>query len=72
MVFGQLQDITGWHEQVYDSIPDSESLMIELENQFPDFRNMEFRIAVNRELIDQKTNFQDQDEIALLPPFSGG
>lgn len=72
MVFGPLQDITGWQEQTLENILDSEILVEELENNFPELKNMEFRIALNRNLIEQKTLFQDQDEVALLPPFSGG
>jgi molybdopterin converting factor small subunit len=72
MVFGPLQDITGWNEKALDDIQDSESLVQALESIFPQFKGLEYQIAVNHDLIDQNTQFQDRDEVALLPPFSGG
>jgi len=34
--------------------------------------NLKFKLAVNRHLIHETTELKGNEEIALLPPFSGG
>jgi len=39
---------------------------------YPAMAGQKFRYAVNQELVDAEHLLQDGDEVALLPPFSGG
>lgn len=43
-----------------------------LKAMHPVFREHAYRIAVNRRMVDQDTPIKSTDELALLPPFSGG
>ncbi len=43
-----------------------------LSAQYPAIASQKFRYAVNQELVDEQHPLQDGDEVALLPPFSGG
>ncbi|MDJ1505570.1 MoaD/ThiS family protein [Xanthocytophaga agilis] len=43
-----------------------------LTTTYPAIAQQKFRYAVNQEMVDSTHSLQDGDEIALLPPFSGG
>ncbi len=71
-LFGQLVDIIGSNSIQADNINDTDQLIKWLQSSYPALINTKFRIAVNRNIIDSTTVFQQEAEIALLPPFSGG
>jgi len=53
-------------------IADTDELKAWLFEHNPHLRGLPLRIAVNREIISSNTMLADGDEVALLPPFSGG
>jgi molybdopterin synthase sulfur carrier subunit len=69
--FGQIAEITG-STDLQMQAEDSMSLRQALIQQFPQLRDKKFAIAVNKQLITENTSFNENDTIALLPPFSGG
>jgi molybdopterin synthase sulfur carrier subunit len=69
--FGQIAEITG-STDLQMQAEDSMSLRQTLIQQFPQLRDKKFAIAVNKQLITENTSFNENDTIALLPPFSGG
>ncbi len=71
-IFGQLSDITGSSSLEMTGIADTDELINKLESKYPALRNSNYKIAVNRNIIQANTSFQQDAEIALLPPFSGG
>jgi len=40
--------------------------------QYPVLKNKSFKIAVNQQMATNNTVINENDEIALLPPFAGG
>ena len=72
LFFGNISDITGTGEMEYSNAADTETLELDLKNKFPQLKNFTYRIAVNKEIINKNTKIKDGDEIAFLPPFSGG
>lgn len=72
LFFGNISDITGTGEMDYSNAADTETLELDLKNKFPQLKNFTYRIAVNKVIINENTKFKDGDEIAFLPPFSGG
>lgn len=44
----------------------------QLFQQYPELREINFSIAVNRKVVQGDASLQGNEEIALLPPFSGG
>jgi molybdopterin synthase sulfur carrier subunit len=44
----------------------------ELINKYPKLENINFKIAVNHAIVDEKYALIGNEEIALLPPFAGG
>ena len=71
-IFGQLNDIVGSSSIQVNDITDTEELIKHLQLKYPSLINTKYRIAVNRNIIQSNTVLQDDAEIALLPPFSGG
>ncbi len=74
LVFGQLTDIIGQHEYVMESIDEMKvsSLRQQLLNNYPALLGKKYLIAVNKKMADDNAKIEATDEIALLPPFSGG
>ena len=51
-----------------------EALWLQLQREHPSLRDIRLAIAfaLNREYVDSKTMVHDNDEVAFIPPVSGG
>lgn len=72
LVFGQLADITKAEKLSFKNISNTDELVTKLENQFPQFATASYTIAVNKKVINENTQLQQDSTVAFLPPFSGG
>jgi molybdopterin converting factor subunit 1 len=76
LFFAQLQDATGCAatELALPSLMNTEQLWKFLIEQFPALENYQknVRLARNWEYANAETRFTDVDEVALIPPVSGG
>jgi molybdopterin synthase sulfur carrier subunit len=70
--FGMIAEKLPEQEFYFPQKQDTEELLNSLYDKYPDLRNMDFSLAVNQQLIQQNTPLEGNEEIALLPPFSGG
>ncbi len=72
--FGALTDIlpAAGFAVAEDTISNVAQLHEYLTQQHPAVARLNFRYAVNQELVDDQHLIQEGDEVALLPPFSGG
>ena len=72
--FGALTDIlpAAGFALSNDTISSVAQLHEYLMQQHPAIARLNFRYAVNQELADDQHLIQEGDEVALLPPFSGG
>lgn len=43
-----------------------------LEKKYPKLKSIDYRIAVNQNLVESNHSIQADSEVALLPPFAGG
>lgn len=70
--FGLLAEVTQCNEETLDFSKSSVSELIEtLFEKYPNLENKDFQVAQNHE-ITSKEALISENEIALLPPFSGG
>jgi molybdopterin converting factor small subunit len=74
LFFGMLQDCTGTNVLDLDAgqwqtLGDVHSA---LQERFPCLRQRTYRLSCNAHFADEAQALQDGDELALLPPFSGG
>lgn len=71
LLFGRLAEICGQHNYVFE-LSDTDSVCEKLKADFPELKHLSFAIAVNQVLIAKNTTLQYGDEVALMPPYSGG
>ena len=72
LAFGQIAEIMGKSSWKMVGIKDTNTLIEKLEEQFPALVKTNYSIAVNKKVIQENTTINENDTIALLPPFSGG
>jgi molybdopterin synthase sulfur carrier subunit len=73
--FGLVVDITQKKEEIL-AMGESETtvsvLKSKIENRYEELKNTNYSIAVNQSMVSLEYSIQDQDVVALLPPFAGG
>ncbi len=72
LFFGILAEVAGNSSLHFKGIENLRALKSHLWKTYPEMKEMDFRFAVNKEIVDGKVEFKNGDEIALLPPFAGG
>uniref|UniRef100_UPI004047C48E MoaD/ThiS family protein n=1 Tax=Algoriphagus sp. TaxID=1872435 RepID=UPI004047C48E len=70
--FGMLAEKIGTDSLEIENPGSSEALRRLLLEQFPALQSLTFRMAVDRKLLQAEIDISAGQEIALLPPFSGG
>jgi molybdopterin converting factor small subunit len=71
-LYGQLREMTGTRELVLEGITDTDQLIREMNIRFPGLKEMPCLLAVDRHIIHSNTVLREDQELALLPPYSGG
>jgi molybdopterin converting factor small subunit len=72
LFFGVLAEVTNTSMKYYNNVISLGDLRLRIQDDFPEIVHYNFRISVNNEIINDDPVLNDGDEIALLPPFSGG
>jgi molybdopterin synthase catalytic subunit len=76
LFFGFTHDLTGFDQELVEVTEGGrlEDLWREYQGRFPDFDRMggSLLAAVNQEIAEQSQILRDGDEVAFLPPVSGG
>jgi len=72
LTFGAITDITGSKSLEMEGIDSTEKLVQTLEEKYPLLKTVQYAIAVNKEVIHQHTVLNNEANVAILPPFSGG
>ena len=74
LVFGIIKQKTGKSSIKIDvqGTPTVKNLREEFTKQYPDFAQLNTLVAVNNNYVTSDFELNDDDEIALIPPVSGG
>ncbi|MCC6722584.1 MAG: MoaD/ThiS family protein [Bacteroidia bacterium] len=72
LFFGQLTDFVKKSEINSDYYSDTRELINFLETEYPQLKNIKYSVSVNNTIVNEIYKLKENDEIALLPPFSGG
>lgn len=72
IIFGQIADITGTTNIALENVADTNQLIERLNSSYPSLRSAKYAIAVDKKIIKENTALNNNNTIALLPPFSGG
>ncbi|MCY3991234.1 MAG: MoaD/ThiS family protein [Caldilineaceae bacterium] len=71
ILFAGLRQAAGFKSDTV-SLPESSTVGDLLDSRVPTLRDRTFYVAVNEEFAQRDTVLHDGDEVALLPPVSGG
>ncbi|GAB4278208.1 MAG: hypothetical protein Kow0068_01710 [Marinilabiliales bacterium] len=71
-VFGKIYDIIQSDCIILKNISNLNELFEYLYSEYPELKNINFQVSVNKTIVKEKFDFKDGDEVALLPPFAGG
>lgn len=72
IAFGIIAEKLQAKELVLENISDTNSLLEHLKKTYPTLNGIKISVAVNKNIITQNTIINQESEVALLPPFSGG
>lgn len=72
LLFGELAQIAGASSIALKDVANTNVANEKLIEQFPTFKNKKYALAINKRLVKESHTLVDGDELALLPPFSGG
>jgi len=72
LIFGKLVDIVKSTTLTLSDIADTNTLVNELNKQYPALAHSKYVMAVDKKTIIANTVLEEESTVALLPPFSGG
>jgi sulfur-carrier protein len=72
ILFGQMTDIAGSNILILQEVTDTQGLKEQLKKQYPALAASKYIIAVDKKLVQENIPLNENNIIALLPPFSGG
>ncbi len=72
IIFGKIAEFINNQNIEVDGIADTDAFKQYLENQFPALKNMKYKLALNKNIIQENTEITNNATIAIMPPFSGG
>jgi len=72
LFFGILSEIVGKPYLIYENVNNITDLQEKIFSEYPNIRNIKLLISVNKSLVKSNITLNENDEIALLPPFAGG
>jgi sulfur-carrier protein len=70
-LYGMLKQMAGAPEIVVE-VKDTDGLIKEMTSRFPALENLSCLVVVDRQIIQSNTPVREGQELALLPPYSGG
>jgi molybdopterin converting factor small subunit len=72
LFFGVLAEVAQTNIKHYRDVNSFSDLRLRIKDDFPEIIHYNFRFSVNNEIINNDPVLNDGDEVALLPPFTGG
>jgi len=70
--FGKVSEIIRDQTLEIKGIETTDDLKEHLEKIFPALADVKYKLALNKNLVQQNSAIKNNDSIALMPPFSGG
>ena len=72
LLFGRLVEIVKSNSLYIKDVKDTDTLLQKLHNDFPELASTAYCIAVNKNVVNDNTEIDNETEVALLPQFAGG
>lgn len=71
-LFGLFAEQAGTNSLLCSCLPKRDALLEAVFTQYPSWRSMPWALAVNHQLVFENQDLNSTDELAFMPPFSGG
>lgn len=72
LFFAQIQELFGVSEIILSDIQTTEEAIDALLKHQPKLSNYTYILAVNEKIVKSNQSLQNNDVLAILPPFAGG
>ena len=72
LFFGVLAEVTGTDCKHYRDVKSIGDLKLRIQDDFKEVVHYNFLISLNNEIINNDPILNNGDEVALMPPFTGG
>jgi molybdopterin converting factor small subunit len=72
LFFGVLAEVTRTPVRQYSNVNSFTDLKLRITDDFPELIHYNYRISVNHELVNHDPLLKDGDQVAYMPPFTGG
>ena len=72
LFFGVLSEVSGKQGEEISFSGDLAALFVLLKQKYPALNDYQFSVAINQDISTESKELSPGDEIALLPPFTGG
>ena len=70
--FGKAAEAMNSQRLQVSDLNNTDQLKVYLENTYPLLSKMKYKLAVNKNIVQENTALKNNDTIAIMPPFSGG
>ena len=70
--FGKIAEFLANQQLDIEEINNTNELQLHLEKKFPPLSKLKYKLAINKVVIQQNTIVKNGDQVAIMPPFSGG
>ena len=70
--FGKVSEFINIKKMNVEGIGNTDDLKNHLEKIFPQLAAMKYKLALNKTLVQEKSDLKFGDIVAIMPPFSGG
>lgn len=72
LLFGRLTEIVGHSSIQLEDVTDTNAVSSQLAAQYPALKQLNYKIAVDQQIIHGNQVLADGMTVAVMPPFSGG
>lgn len=70
--FGKVAEVINNQQLKVSNVSNTDELKEYLEKSFPLLSKMNYKLAVNKNIVQENYELKNNDIIAIMPPFSGG
>jgi len=70
--FGKVAEIIQNQQMNISGLRNTDDLKSHLNKIYPELSGMKYTFALNQNIVQQNTEIQENDTVAIMPPFSGG
>ncbi len=72
ITFGKIVEFMESQRISFEGIEDTDGLKLAIERSFPPLADMKYKLALNKNIVQQNMPINNNDVLAIMPPFSGG